>query len=129
MDFRTKTLFFFFLFAVALTTAGCGANQSSRFHMSFLPPAPRTAPVVELAEPPAVQSNLFLHDVPAFLLTNPQVPPRNARADALVERADQRFQAGKRYYQANDIANARREFDAAIDLMLEASDQNPPDRQ
>jgi membrane-bound lytic murein transglycosylase D len=128
MDVRTKTLFFFLL-AVALTTAGCGANQPSRFHMSFLPPAPRTAPVVELAEPPAVQSNLFLHDVPALLLTNPQVPPRNARADALVERADQRFQAGKRYYQANEIANARREFDAAFDLMLEASDQNPPDRQ
>jgi len=128
MDVRTKTLFFFLL-AVALTSAGCGANQPSRFHMSFLPPAPRTAPVVELVEPPAVQSNLFLRDVPAFLLMDPQVPPRNARADALTQRADLRFQAGKRHYQANDIANARREFDAAIDLMLEASDQNPPDRQ
>src|SRR5262249_22294358 len=32
-------------------------------------------------------------------------------------------------YQANDISNARRFFDAAMDLMLEASDENPADRQ
>ena len=45
------------------------------------------------------------------------------------ERADRRFEAGKRYYQSNDVGNARREFDAAIDSMLEASDQNPTDRE
>lgn len=130
MHVRTKTLFFFFLPAVALTFAGCGTTQPSRFQMSFLPPAPRPAPpAAELAEPPVIQANLFLRDVPAFLLTNLQLPPRSPRADALLHRADQRFQAGKKYYQANEIPNARREFDAAIDLMLEASDQNPADRQ
>jgi membrane-bound lytic murein transglycosylase D len=47
----------------------------------------------------------------------------------MVQRAGQRFQRGKKYYQANDLPNARREFDAAVDLMLDASDQNPADRQ
>ena len=46
-----------------------------------------------------------------------------------MRRADQRLQRGKRYYQANDIPNARREFDAAVDLLLEASSQNPEGRQ
>ena len=130
MEVRTKTLFFLFVGAVAFTTAGCGINQPSRFRMAFLPPASHSSgPEVELAEPPIVQPNLYLKDVPPFLLTNPQFAERWARADSLVRRANRRFEAGKRYYQSNDAGNARREFDAAIDSMLEASDQNPPDRE
>ena len=129
MDVRTKTLFFLFLAAVALMTAGCGFNQSSRFRMAFLPPASHVSgPAIELDEPPVIEPNLYLKDVPPFLLTDPQFSSRRTRADSLVERANRRFEAGKRYYQSNDIGNARREFDAAIDSMLDASDQNPTDR-
>ena len=129
MEVWKKTLFSCFLAAVALITAGCGLNQPSRFRMAFLPPASPSGPVVELAEPPVIQPNLYLKDVPPFLLTNPQFSERWARADSLIRRADQRFEAGKRYYQSNDAGNARREFDAAIDSMLDASDQNPADRE
>src|SRR6266513_1187809 len=121
----------FFLVAVAFTTASCGYNQQARFQMSFLPPAPHNVkPAVEVAEPPAVQPNLYLKtDLPAFLLTNPQLPPRRTQAFATIQRAERRFQAGKRSYQSKDIVTARREFDAAIDAMLEASEQEPGDRQ
>ena len=130
MNVRTKTLFFLFVAAVALTTTGCGFNQPSRFRMAFLPPAfHASGPEIELAEPPVVQPNLYLKDVPPFLLTNPQFSERWARADSLIRRADRQFEAGKRYYQSNDAGNARREFDAAIDSMLDASDQNPADRE
>jgi membrane-bound lytic murein transglycosylase D len=130
MEVRTKTLFFIFLAAVALDTAGCGLNQPSRFRMAFLPPAPRASgPAIEVAEPPVIQPNLYLKDVPPFLLTNPQFSERWARADSLVRRADRRFEAGKRYYQSDDMGSARREFDAAVDAMLDASDQNPADRE
>ena len=130
MVVRTKTLFSCFVVAVALTAAGCGFNQPSRFRTAFLPPASHPGgQAIELAEPPVVQPNPYLADVPPFLLTNPQVAERRIRADALVQRADRAFQAGKRYCQSNDIENARREFDAAIDLMLDASDQNPADRE
>lgn len=128
MEVRTKALLF--LAAVALATAGCGFNQPARFRMAFLPPASHASgPAIELEEPPVIQPNLYLKDVPPFLLTNPQFSERWARADALVERANRRFEAGKQYYQSNDAANARREFDAAIDSMLEASEQNPIDRE
>jgi membrane-bound lytic murein transglycosylase D len=130
MEVRKKTLFSFLLAAVAFTTAGCGLNQSSRFRMAFLPPASHDSlTAIELADPPVIQPNLYLKDVPPFLLTDPQFSGRRTRADSLVERADRRFEAGKRYYQSNDMGNARREFDAAIDSMLDASDQNPTDRE
>jgi membrane-bound lytic murein transglycosylase D len=50
-------------------------------------------------------------------------------AEALIQRAYLRFQHGKGLYQANDIANARREFNVAVDLMFAASSQDPGDRQ
>ena len=130
MEVRTETLCSFLLLASAVVTSGCGYTQQSRFQMSFLPPAPRGAAVAaELPEPPPVQPNLFLGaDIPAIILANPQIL-RRTQGDATIQTALRRFQAGQRYYQANDLVNARREFDRAIDLMLEASEQGLIDRQ
>jgi membrane-bound lytic murein transglycosylase D len=47
----------------------------------------------------------------------------------LIQQAGQVLESGRRFYRAGNVANARREFDHAIDVMLEASDQNPTDRQ
>ena len=129
MDNRTKALFSFLVLLAVVTTASCGFSQQSKFQMSFLQPAPRAAAfAIEISDPPALLPNVYLQDVP-FLNTAALVPPRRSRGDALVQRADQAFQRGKRLYQANDTANARAEFDHAIDWMLEASEQNPADRQ
>src|SRR4051812_42620376 len=99
--------------------------------MSFLPSAPHpTATDAETLVPaPAVQPNIYLQQAPAFLLASAQLPARRTTGDAIVMRAEQTFQLGKRAYQANDIPSARRQFDTAIDLMLEASDESPADRQ
>jgi membrane-bound lytic murein transglycosylase D len=99
--------------------------------MSFLPPAPRASvDAAELPEPPAVQHNVYLGaDIPAIILSNPQILQRRTQGDTTIQTAQRRFLQGKRYYQAGDAANARREFDRAIDLMLEASDQGLIDRQ
>ncbi len=48
--------------------------------------------------------------------------------DLLVEKAEQNFEAGKHAYQNNNLDAARQHFDAAIDLMLQAS-EHPSDRQ
>src|ERR1039458_8860122 len=130
MEVRTETLCSFSLLAVAVVTSGCGYTQQSKFQMSFLPPAPRNASAVELPEPPPVQHNLYLGaDIPAIILANPQILQRRTQGETTMQAAQRRFQAGKRYYQAGDAANARLEFDRAIDLMLEASDQGLIDRQ
>jgi membrane-bound lytic murein transglycosylase D len=131
MEVRTETLCSFLLFAVTVFTSGCGYTQQSRFQMSFLPPAPRGASAAaELPEPPPVQHNVYLGaDIPEIILSNPQILQRRVQGDTTIQTAQRRFQSGKRYYQIGDVANARREFDGAIDLMLEASDQGLIDRQ
>jgi membrane-bound lytic murein transglycosylase D len=84
----------------------------------------------EIPDPPAIQPNLYLGaDIPSVVLSNSQLSRRRNLADATVQTAQQRLQAGKRYYQANDLENARREFDRAIDLMFEAGEQELVDRQ
>src|SRR5450631_2738688 len=131
MEVRTETLCSFLLFAIAAVTSGCGYTQQSKFQMSFLPPAPRGASVAaELPEPPPLPPNLYLSaDIPASILADPQLLRRRTQGDTTIETALGRFQAGKRHYQAGDVVNARLEFDRAIDLMLEASDQGLIDRQ
>jgi peptidoglycan lytic transglycosylase D len=127
MDNRTKVLFSFLLGVVAFAATSCMSNQQSRFQTSFLPPMPRTAPVpLQLDEPPALAANLYLHELPA--LAPPVAAPRRPRGEIVVQQAGQAFDSGRRLYRAGDILAARREFDHAVDLMLEASDQNLIDR-
>src|SRR5690242_5377985 len=124
MHVRTKISLSFSLFGIILVSFGCGYSQQSRFQMSFLPPAPKGAAAVDLPEPPPLQPNVFLGaDIPAVVLNNPQILQRRTQADTTVQRAQRTFQTGKRYYQSKDFAAARREFDRAVDLMLEASEQ------
>lgn len=132
MDGRKKTFFSGLPMAAALVTAGCGSianNQQSKFQMSFLPPAPHVAPLddADLPKVPVAQPNIYLQDLPAFLLTAPAMPQRRTPGDATVERAERRFEAGKKLYQGKELAGARREFDTAVDLMLQASDEIPGD--
>src|SRR4051794_2011013 len=123
MQNRTKTALSFFVLVATLTTAGCGMNQTTRFRTSFLPAPPPAASVETstLPQPPEIKTNVFLNDMPAFLLEHRQLPVKKTLGDALILQADERFQRGRRAYQAGDAATARREFDAALDLMLEAS--------
>ena len=75
-----------------------------------------------------MQSSLYLSEVPNIISATPQLSAGPTRSDLLAENAQHHFQQGKKYYQVKDAEGARREFDQAIDLMLEASD-NPSDRQ
>jgi membrane-bound lytic murein transglycosylase D len=47
----------------------------------------------------------------------------------MAKRAENTFDSGKKLYQAEDFAGARRDFDDAIDEMVEASDLEPADRE
>ena len=129
MDVRSRRVHQCFAAIMVCAASGCGYNQPSRFQMSFLPRAPRPVEIraADLAEAPALQPNPFLADVPAILDLKPLVPNWTSRGDLLVQRAEQRFQRGKRLYQMEDIESARAEFDAAIDLMLQAGGEHPSD--
>lgn len=130
MHDRTKKFCGWLASAVALAASGCGYPQASKFQTSFLPPAPRSSALaaVQIADPPVIHPNPYLHQDVPFLSAN-AVPPRRTTGDTLVQRAEQAFQRGKAAYQIDDIVTARREFNTAVDLMLDASDQSPSDRQ
>ncbi|MGA7235598.1 MAG: transglycosylase SLT domain-containing protein [Bryobacteraceae bacterium] len=130
MDGRKRTFFSCSLLAAAIAGTGCGVSQQSKFQLALLPPAPKPLALSEanIADLPAPPPNIYLQDLPAFLLASPKLPPRPTAGDAMEERATRRYEAGKRFYQAKDLPAARREFDAAVDLMLQASDSMPADR-
>lgn len=116
---------------VLLMTAGfgCGYNQQSKFQMSFLPPVPH-APVLtaeSIGDPPDLQPSVYAAAMP-LAMDKLQALARPSRADQLAERAEQKFQRGKRLYQNKNFDRAREEFDGALDLMLEAGENNPVDR-
>jgi membrane-bound lytic murein transglycosylase D len=130
MDGRKKTFLSCSLLAAAVAGAGCGLNQQSKFQIALLPPAPKPLAVTDsdLADIPLRQPNVYLKDAPAFLLPSANAPSRPSPGDPLIDRAERRFDAGKKLYQAKNFPDARREFDAAIDMMLQASDSIPADR-
>jgi len=74
-------------------------------------------------------SNPYIQQMPAVLLTNPKPPKHQLHGNFKVQRADQAMNDGKRAYQTNDLERARREFDLAVDLMLEALDENSDARE
>jgi len=123
---RTKRFLYIFGASASLSITGCGFNQHSKFQNAFLPSTPPPAASAEVEEPPALEPNVYLHDEPAVLVQKLPVAP--SEGDLLMQRADQAFERGKKAYQANNTEQARREFDTAVDLMLEASEHNPSDR-
>ena len=127
MDSRTKQFFYSFGAFLILGISGCGFTQQSKLQTAFLPSTPAPGPIADVGEPPALEPNPYLHDTPAILVQKMPVAP--SEGDLLMQHADQAFQRGKRAYQTKNVEQARREFDAAVDLMLEASDNNPSDRQ
>ena len=127
MTGRTKFFVYIFASSVILCSSGCSFNQQAKFQTAFLPSTPAPAASEESADPPALEPNPYLHDAPAILVQKLPIAP--SEGDLLMQRADQAFLRGKKAYQANSVEQARREFDTAIDLMLEASDNSLSNRQ
>jgi membrane-bound lytic murein transglycosylase D len=124
---RTKLFALIFCTSVILAITGCGYNQQSKFQSAFLPPAPQPSTPADTAAPPQIEPNPYLRDAPVLLQAEKNLAAPT-EADLLMQEADQAFRRGKTAYKASDSQQARREFDTAIDLMLEASDGSLSDR-
>jgi membrane-bound lytic murein transglycosylase D len=129
MDGRSKSFGAFFVFA-ALVAGGCSySSPAAKVHSPFVPPARQLVSASLLDDPPALSGSSPVFEITPVLQESFQFSEARRAAELLIQRANLRFQRGKRLYQANDVANARLEFDTAIDLMLDASAQDPGDRQ
>ena len=114
--------------AVALLNSSC-ASRPQAFKLSFLPSTPaHIEPSFE--DPPSLAPNFYLSlsDSPDLVQRALAAAPRQAEAESLVAKARLHLEAGKRFNQQGDSEGARREFDAAMDVLLSAP-ENLPNRQ
>jgi membrane-bound lytic murein transglycosylase D len=119
MVFRSETRLSCILTGLLFGTLSQLLAEQFYFQTSLLPAAPLAAVSTE--------TNAKVKPSEAQALAT-QVTQRRNAAERLMLRAEDRFQLAKRLYQVKDTVAARKEFDAAIDLMLEASGL-APDRQ
>ena len=97
--------------------------------MPFVPPASSPSGDVETTEPPSLAPNIYLNGgAPNIVLDEHRMIRVPTPSDMLIVRADEAYQKGKRSYQTGDKEKARKQFDHAVDLLFEAS-ENPSDRQ
>jgi len=114
--------------AVVFFLAGCAAPRPNRFAMPFAPPPAAHSDVNITAEAPPLAANVFLSgQTPNPIPETYRLAAVPTASDLIISRADEAFQRGKRYYQSGDKERARRQFDRAVDLFFQGSD-NPGDR-
>ena len=91
--------------------------QQSNLHTALFPRAMSNAEVTE-SESDSYNTTMAKRPVPF----------RPNSSDVLIGKAEEKFGHGRSSFQVKDTETARREFDEAIDLMLQASD-SPTDRR
>ena len=105
---------------------GCISGKPQAFRLSFLPSTP--VPVELTYEEPPRLPSLYSNDTPDLIQRALTTMPRPPEVDGRIVRAEDRLEAGRKLYQQGDLAGARHEFDAAVDILLSTPD-GIPDRQ
>jgi membrane-bound lytic murein transglycosylase D len=109
------------LTSCATTTAG----QPQQYRRFFVPPAPAPAPApAPLPDPPGV--GLYLNELPTLPVAIPKLT-RPTDTEFTLRQAENAFAAGKKAFQEGRTADARREFNRAVQALL-AAPENLPDR-
>jgi membrane-bound lytic murein transglycosylase D len=111
--------------------AGCAApslfSQQSSLQTSFFSPAAARLPMTGVTADVAETVYLpYIYQVAKENKTGAAAFQPNA-SDLLIDKAEAKFQSGRKFYRSKNYPQARLDFDAAIDLMLQAS-ENPTDR-
>ncbi len=123
----SKAIFAVFFTVLFLFSSRPLLSQQSHFQTSFLAPAairltnPASTVVVRAENLPYL-TELAKENKPEAAVFEPTA------SDFLIQQAEERFQTGKKFYKDRDFDRARTEFDAAIGLMLRAS-EGPTDRR
>jgi membrane-bound lytic murein transglycosylase D len=116
---------------VIVFLASCATTtRPQQFRTFFLPPQNHLAASNSddpVPDPPQLHSDLYANEVPAITTSIPDALPRPTDTDFILKRAEDRLAAGRLAYQSGQIAEARREFNRALEVLLTAP-ENTPDR-
>lgn len=130
MSFAWKRTGWFILLAgTVFTLSSCATTTATHSPIHyFVPPVPAAATLVAI-DPPSdvVPLALYTNEVPQ--VTGNKVPAiaRPSDGDFLIHSADEHFAAGKKAIQESRKADARKEFDRSIEVLLTAP-ENIQDR-
>jgi membrane-bound lytic murein transglycosylase D len=120
----TRAIFLGFL-------VGCASpllfSQQSGFQTSFFAPAAVRLPVSGITADIAETEHLPYINQVAKEKQKGTVSFHPNASDILIDQAEEKFLSGKKSYRDRNFDQARKDFDAAIDWMLRAS-ENPTDR-
>ena len=130
---RNVNASFVLLFTVlAFTSAVPLYSQQSQLQTSFL--APAAVRVNNAAASSGISAIVVRAEHLPYLIELSRTHKSDAAvfqptpSDLLIQQAEERFRAGRKFFRDRDLDHARTEFDAAVDLMLSAS-ENPTDRR
>jgi membrane-bound lytic murein transglycosylase D len=102
-------------------------NRPQPLKQFFLPPSrAMAAPSEPVLDPPAPPSAFYGNELPAMDAPVPALP-RPTDAEFLIKKADASFAEGKLAIEAGRAADARADFDHAVEALLSAP-ENLPDR-
>jgi hypothetical protein len=116
------------LAGVFLLTSCVTTDRPQQFRTFLLPPQIQPATVSEdpVPEPPLLSANAYANEVPEIVSSFPDLA-KPSDADFLLKKSADRFLAGKLALQEGRTDDARREFNQALEVLLNAPD-NAPDR-
>jgi len=106
--------------------ASCATTTRPQQFRTFLLP-PQTHPAVSedpVPEPPLLGVNAYANEVPEIASTFPDVA-KPSDADFVLKKSQDRFLAGKLAVQEGRTDDARREFNQAVEILLNAPDNTP----
>ncbi len=108
----------------SLLLSGCLATSSPRpqqFRSFLLPPsvAASIPPVQPIADPPVLMAGVYANETPDFG-SSLKVLPRSTDTEFILRRAEDRYTAGKKAIEEGRTEDARKEFDKAIEILLNA---------
>ncbi|MCC7236713.1 MAG: transglycosylase SLT domain-containing protein [Bryobacterales bacterium] len=109
-----------------MTLSGCQMGTSGhpqRFVRAFVPPAPKPVSLkpADIPEPPPVESGFYLHDSPILVTTPaPATPANRFEAGHRLAKSDEHLRKGTGLAVKGKAAEARLEFDAAVDWLVSA---------
>jgi membrane-bound lytic murein transglycosylase D len=101
-------------------------SQQSSFQSSFLAPAAVRGPAAVAADIAETEHLSYLNQLRKEQKKISAIF-RPSASDQLIQQAEDRFRDGRKSYQDRNFDQARSEFDTAVDLMLQGS-ENPSDR-
>ncbi|HOL70614.1 MAG TPA: transglycosylase SLT domain-containing protein [Bryobacteraceae bacterium] len=121
MSYIKLSSFCIAILALLQLSTGCAPARPEAFHKPLVaaPPAPEPP---SIPEPPALEPRSVVKDPPSVVAPIMESSSATRKAEMLAREADWHFQAGRQFYLAGDQESARKEFNRAIDLLLNAPD-------